>query len=42
MNKRPTFKEFKKKALKNPSVKKEYDTLSYIYCLRKRMIANSE
>jgi hypothetical protein len=28
--KRPTFSEFKKKALKNPEVKKEYDRLKPI------------
>ena len=35
---RPTFNNFKKKALKNPDVKKEYDTLIPIYDLRKKLI----
>ena len=36
---RPTFSEFKKKALSNASVKKEYDSLSGAYNLRKKLIA---
>ena len=36
--KKPTFKEFKEKALKDPEVKKEYDALSSSYELRKNLI----
>ncbi len=36
---RPTFQEFKKKALSNPEVKKSYESLSVAYGLRKRLIA---
>ena len=35
---RPTFKNFRKKALKDPEVKKEYDALTPIYELRKKLI----
>lgn len=35
---RPTFAEFKKKALANSEVKKEYDALSLAYKLRKELI----
>jgi DNA-binding XRE family transcriptional regulator len=35
---RPSFINFKDKALKNPDVKKEYDTLIPIYELRKKLI----
>ncbi|CCK81561.1 helix-turn-helix domain-containing protein [Desulfobacula toluolica] len=35
---RPTFKNFKEKALKNPEVKKEYEALIPIYELRKKLI----
>ena len=35
---RPTLKNFKKKALKDPEVKKEYDLLSPAYELRKQLI----
>lgn len=35
---RPTFKNFKKEALKSPEVKKEYDALIPIYDLRKKLI----
>ncbi len=35
---RPSFKEFKKKALKNPEVQKEYNELSSAYALRKQLI----
>ncbi len=36
---RPTFSEFKKKALANAAVKKEYKSLSGAYDLRKKLIA---
>ncbi len=36
---RPTFKEFKRKALNDPEVKKEYDSLATEYKLRKQLIA---
>ena len=36
---RPTLSEFKKKALSKPEVKKEYDSLSPAYALRKKLIA---
>ena len=35
---RPSFKEFKKKALQNPEVKNEYNELSPSYALRKQLI----
>ncbi len=35
---RPTFSEFKKKALSEPSVNKEYQILSAAYELRKKLI----
>ncbi|MEM6598838.1 MAG: helix-turn-helix transcriptional regulator [Cyanobacteria bacterium P01_C01_bin.69] len=35
---RPTFEEFKEKALANSDVKKEYEALSVIYELRKKLI----
>jgi len=35
---RPTFKNFKEKALMNPDVKKEYDALLPVYELRKKLI----
>ena len=35
---RPTFNDFKKKALKKPEVKKEYDSLTTTYGLRKQLI----
>ncbi len=35
---RPTLKEFKKKALSNPEVAKEYRELSPAYALRKKLI----
>ena len=35
---RPTFKNFKEKALTNPAVKKEYDELVPVYELRKKLI----
>ncbi|MCG8619861.1 MAG: helix-turn-helix domain-containing protein [Desulfobacterales bacterium] len=35
---RPSFKNFKNKALKNPDVKREYENLIPIYELRKKMI----
>jgi len=35
---RPTFDDFKKKALDNPGVKAEYESLSASYLLRKKLI----
>ena len=35
---RPTFQEFKKKALAGPQVRKEYEALSMAYDLRKKLI----
>ncbi len=35
---RPSFKDFKNKALKNPDVKKDYQELIPIYKLRKKLI----
>ncbi len=35
---RPTFNDFKRKALKKTGVKREYDTLSATYRLRKQLI----
>ena len=37
---RPTFNDFKRKALQKPEVKKEYDTLTATYHLRKQLIEN--
>ena len=39
MTKRPGFKQFRAKALKNPAVRAEYDALSSGFELRRRMIA---
>ena len=36
--KRPTFDNFKKKALENPEVKAEYESLSAVYRLKKKLI----
>lgn len=36
---RPTLAGFKKKALKNPEVRAEYETLSPAYALRRKLIA---
>ena len=36
---RPTFSEFKKKALSNPAVNDEYQALAPAYELRKKLIA---
>jgi len=38
MNKRPTIEEFRKKALKNPAVKAEYDALSAAFEMKRQMI----
>ncbi|MCP3873329.1 MAG: helix-turn-helix transcriptional regulator [Desulfobacteraceae bacterium] len=38
MSKRPTFETFKKKALQNLEVQKEYNALIPIYELRKKLI----
>ncbi len=35
---RPTFNDFRKKALQNPEVKSEYDSLTAIYRLRKQLM----
>jgi len=35
---RPTFENFKEKALKDNNVKKEYDALAPVYELRKKLI----
>ncbi len=35
---RPTFKNFKEKALSNPEVKAEYDALEPVYELRRKLI----
>lgn len=39
MPNRPTFKSFKEKALQNSEVKKEYDTLSPLYAIKKQLVA---
>ena len=39
MTKRPTIEQFRKKALKMPEVKAEYDALSSAYEMKRRMIA---
>ncbi len=39
MIKRPTIDQFRKKALKNPEVKSEYDALSSAYEMKRQMIA---
>ena len=36
---RPTFDQFKSTALKDPEVKREYDALSTIFEMKRRMIA---
>jgi DNA-binding XRE family transcriptional regulator len=36
---RPTFDQFRKKALKKPEVKAEYDALEPIYAMKRQMIA---
>ena len=38
MTKRPTIEQFRKKALKNPEVKAEYDALSSAYEMKRQMI----
>ncbi|MFP4487214.1 MAG: helix-turn-helix transcriptional regulator [Campylobacterales bacterium] len=37
-NDRPSYKDFKKEALKNPELKAEYEALKPIYNLKKQMI----
>jgi len=37
--KRPTFADFKKKALQNNEVSKEYDTLKPLFSIKKELIA---
>lgn len=39
MTKRPTFKDFKKQALKNPDVKAAYDEAVPAYAMKREMIA---
>tara|TARA_R110002096_G_scaffold217766_4_gene405889 strand:+ start:2269 stop:2568 length:300 start_codon:yes stop_codon:yes gene_type:complete len=39
MAKRPTIEQFRKKALKDPEVKSEYDALSSAYEMKRQMIA---
>ena len=39
MTKRPTFKDFKKQALKNPDVKAAYDEAAPAYAMKREMIA---
>ena len=36
---RPTFSQFREKALKNEEVRKEYEAISLAYDLRKKLIA---
>ena len=38
-NKRPTFEDFKKKALQNKELKKEYDALKPLFSIKKELIA---
>lgn len=38
MTKRPTLEQFRKKALKDPDVKAEYDALSSAYEMKRQMI----
>lgn len=39
MSERPTLERFRKKALKNPAVKAEYDALSAAFEMKRQMIA---
>lgn len=39
MSERPTIERFRKKALKNPAVKAEYDALSAAFEMKRQMIA---
>jgi len=39
MSKRPTFEEFRDKALQNPEVQAEYEALSAAFEMKRRMIA---
>ncbi len=36
---RPTFEDFKKKALNNPEIKKEYDEFTPIFQIKKELLA---
>jgi len=36
---RPTFSDFKEKAMKDPNVKADYEKLEFAYELRKKLIA---
>jgi DNA-binding XRE family transcriptional regulator len=36
---RPTFSEFKKKALQNGEVRKEYDSLKPLFAIKKQLVA---
>ena len=37
--KRPTFKDFKTKALQNEEVKREYDALKPLFAIKKQLVA---
>jgi len=37
--KRPTFADFKKKALQNEEVRKEYDALKPLFAIKKQLVA---
>jgi len=37
--KRPTFADFKKKALQNEEVRKEYDVLKPLFAIKKQLVA---
>ncbi len=37
--KRPTFADFKKKALQNKEVKKEYEALKPLFAIKKKLVA---
>ena len=37
--KRPTFTDFKKKALQNEEVRKEYDALKPLFAIKKQLVA---
>ena len=39
MTNRPSMDDFRKKALSQPEVKAEYDALSYLYQMKRKMIA---
>ena len=37
--KRPTFADFRKKALQNEEVRKEYDALKPLFAIKKQLVA---